>query len=48
MLLGRGGDQGMPAWYTVLTLAYAVPATALGGYLRAWQRRRSPAKELIA
>ena len=43
MLLGQGGDQGMPVWYTVLTLAYVIPATALGGYLRTWQRRRTSA-----
>jgi hypothetical protein len=43
MLLGQGGDQGMPVWYVVLTLGYVVPATALGGFLRAWQRGRAPA-----
>jgi hypothetical protein len=43
MLLGRGGDQQMPGWYMAVTLGYVLPATALGGFLRALQRRAASA-----
>jgi hypothetical protein len=48
MLLGRGGENGMPAWYAAVTLGNVLPATALGGVLRCLQRRggAAPAKQL--
>ena len=44
VLLGQSSDQGMPAWYMALTLCSVVPATALGGFLRARQRRGAAKK----
>ena len=38
-LLGQSSGPQMPGWFTAVTLAYVVPATALGGYLRTLQRR---------
>jgi hypothetical protein len=48
VFLGKSSEPQMPAWYVVLTLAQVLPATALGGYLRALQRRRNsaPLKQL--
>jgi hypothetical protein len=43
VLLGKSSDPQMPAWYLVLALAQVIPATLLGGYLRARQRRRTSA-----
>jgi hypothetical protein len=38
-LQGQSSGPRMPGWFTAVTLADVVPATALGGYLRALQRR---------
>jgi hypothetical protein len=45
---GSGHAPAMPTWYTVVTLGYVLPATALGGVLRYLQRRAyaRPAKQL--
>ena len=43
VFLGTSSDPQMPAWYLVLALAQVIPATVLGGFLRARQRRRNAA-----
>jgi hypothetical protein len=43
VFLGKSSEPPMPAWFLVLTLAQVLPATALGGGLRALQRRRNSA-----
>jgi hypothetical protein len=39
---GEAGPKPLPLWYAVVSMGLVVPATWLGGYLRARQRKASP------
>jgi hypothetical protein len=47
-LFRHGDGHETPGWYIAVTLGYVLPATALGGWLRAMQRRGAAPAEQAA